>query len=333
MRTRVAFGGVALLAAVAAVGMASPAASSGPGRSIGTGPRTGRLPSLGAVVPSRLPRYIAYDPPGGGIWLVKPDGTDAHQVGPPDGTDPVWSPDATKILYQAPAPPNGQGVTEDAYVMNADGTDQHPIMPSAGSAGDWTTNWHDVGFQWSPDGKRIAFTRWSGIGLSEVWIANADGSDSRRVPIDVFGAGASFAPDGRRLVFGSPAEGEAVPHPPTGIYVVRPDGKDLRRVVVGRVGDPSWSPDGHGVIYLCLVDESGVHAICDRSRKPGRQRVLYADRYQSLLSLSWNANGSKILVTLERGENGTGRIALMSPSGGRLVKTGVRVAAGTYPDW
>ncbi|MGH3008751.1 MAG: TolB family protein [Gaiellaceae bacterium] len=286
-------------------------------------------------MPSRLPRYIAYDPPGGGIWLVKPDGTDAHQVGPPDGTNPVWSSDAKKILYQAPAPPNSQGgVTEDAYVMNADGTDQHPIMPSAVSSGDWIADWNDVDFQWSPDGKQIVFTQWSAIGLSDVWIANADGSDPHGVPIDVFGGGASFSPDGSHLVFGAYVyPSPHVPNRPlTGIYAVRPDGKGLRRIVVGGY-DSSWSPDGRNIIYFCLRDQTGFHGICERFRKPGSQRFLYADRYKTLLNLSWNANGSKILVTVERGQNGVGRIALMSPSGVRLVKIGVSVAAGTYPDW
>src|SRR5581483_10535027 len=36
---------------------------------VGNGPKTGRLPRLGALVSSRLPPFIAYDPPAGGIWL------------------------------------------------------------------------------------------------------------------------------------------------------------------------------------------------------------------------------------------------------------------------
>jgi Tol biopolymer transport system component len=336
MRTRVASGGVAL-AAVIAVGVFSPAALSGMNvlHVVGHGPRTGRLPSLGAVVSSRLPPYIAYDPPGGGIWLVKPDGTDAHQVGPPDGADPVWSPDATKILYQAPAPQNDQGVTADAYVMNADGTDQHPITPSAAQAGDWITYWSDGDFHWSPDGKHIVFTRRYGMGFSDVEIANADGSDPHAVPIRRFGVAASYSPDGSHLVFDSFAEGESTPSTATwGLYVVRRDGRGLRQITFyGGVGDPSWSPDGHRIIYSCLEDNSGFHGICEVSGKPRRERVLYANRYQTLVDPSWNANGRKILVTVERGENRPGQIALMSPSGGRLVKTGVLVAAGTYPDW
>lgn len=331
--------GVVAIAAVAAVGVFSPAASGlvrASGASERQGPTAGRLPSLGVVVHSRLPRYIAYDPPSGGIWLVKPDGTDAHQVGPPDGSDPVWSPDAKQILYQAPAPQNDQGVTADAYVMNADGTDQHPIMPSAGAAGDWWTAWQDVDFHWSPDGKQIVFTQWSGEGLSTVEIANADGSDPHAVPIEVNGLAASFSPDGSHLVLDSHAEGEPSPSTATwGIYVVRPDGRGLRQITFyGRVGEPSWSPDGHSIVYSCLEDNSGFHGICELFRKPRRrERVLYANRYQTLLHPSWSGNGRKILVTLERGQDRPGQIALMSPSGGRLVKTGIFLAAGTYPDW
>jgi Tol biopolymer transport system component len=298
---------------------------------VGNGPRTGKLPSSSAAVSTRLPPYIAYDPPAGGIWFVKPNGADAHEVGPQEGNNPVWSPDAKEILYQAPAQQNDQGVTTDTYVMNADGTDQHPIMPSAGGEG--VGAWSDVGFHWSADGKRIVFTKyfWDS---SAIEIANADGSDPHAVPIGVNGVAASFSPDGNHLVFvDSSAENNPTPTR-WGIYAVKPDGKGLRRMTFdGGVDAPSWSPDGHRVIYSCLENNSGFHGICELSGKRGRQRILHANKSQTFLHPSWNANGRKIIVTVERNQNGPGQIAFMSPTSGRLVKTGILLAAGTHPDW
>jgi hypothetical protein len=308
---------------------------------VGKGPKTGRLPRLGAVLSSQLPPFIAYDPPAGGIWLVKPDGSDAHQVGPPDATDPVWSPDATQILYQAPAPQNDQGVTADLYVMNAEGADQHPIMPSAGIVHDPTWGdeccWMDYDFHWSPDGKQIIFTNLV-QGFTGVEIANADGSSERMVPNTWTGSSASLSPDASYLTFEVYPEHIVSAASGWGIYVVKPDGTGLRQITFGGgVGEPSWSPDGTRITYGCLGTfdlARGAHGVCELSGKPARQRILYMTRSQSLFfHPTWNANGTKILVTIEQGENGPEQIGLMPPSGGPPVKTGILIASGTYPDW
>jgi Tol biopolymer transport system component len=303
---------------------------------VGQGPKTGRLPTLDQVVPSQLPPFIAYDPPAGGIWLVKPDGSDAHQVGPPDATGPVWSPDATRILYTAPAPQNSQGVSMDLYVMNADGTDQHPVMPADGGVP--PSNWRDSDFHWSPDGKEIVFTRQYELG-NDLEIANADGSDAHSVGVAVDTPfSAAFSPDGSYLAFDVYPEHVLSVQSAWGIYVAKPDGTGLRQLTFGGdVGDPSWSPDGTRIIYGCLGSNAyalaqGANGICELSGNPARQRILYMNRAESL-EPTWNANGTKILLTVENGANGPEQLALMSPSGGPPMKIGVLLASRTYPDW
>ena len=319
---------------------------------VGNGPKTGIFPSslLGAVVPSRLPPFIGYDPPAGGIWLIKPDGSDAHQVGPPDGTDPVWSPDATKILYQA---------SGDLYVMNADGSGQRLIMPSAGGGcggSDMCWFYVDSGFHWSADGKQIVFATHNGTGTG-VATANADGSEPYGVGVTGFEGfqvlSPNFSPDGGWIVFDlssggttPTAAGVAAWRRQQGLYVTRADGGGMGEYMTqvtfgGGVDDPSWSSGrGHKVVYGCLHD----HAICElfpvpRSHivypngSPARQRILYMNKNQTLLHPTWNATGTKILVTIKETENGQEQIALMSPSGGRPVVTGLLLASGTYPDW
>ena len=288
---------------------------------VGKGPRTGNLPSLDSIVPRQLPPFIAYDPPAGGIWLMKPDGSEAHQAGPADATGPVWSPGATRILYTAAAPQNDSFIRDQLYVMNADGSDRRSLMPSAG--GFFHGTWSDAGFHWSPDGKQVVFSY--GQYLSgDIEIANADGSNAHPVPNTEWGWGASFSPDGGHIVFGDngyQGPGRTTSPVKQGIYVIKPDGSGRRQLTFGGgVGSPSWSPDGTRIIYSCLIDANGqAHAICELSGNPTRQRVLYRNPHQTFVDPTWNADGSEILVTLNRSGLGADGIALMSPSGGRPV--------------
>jgi len=286
----------------------------------GKGPRTRTLPSLGASVPSRLPPFVAYDPPAGGIWLMKPDGSDVHQVGPSTASGPAWSPNAAQILYTAAAPQNGELISDDLYVMNADGTDRHPLMPWGG--GEFDGIWSDSDSHWSPDGKQIVFTQ--SCSANNIEIADADGSGAHPVPNTSGAAEASFSPDGSYIVFAGGVGGGcghvmALPDPAvSGIYVIKRDGTGLRELTFGGgVQDPSWSPDGSRIIYGCLVDEDGqAHAICELSGAPARQRILYQSRNRTFIDPTWNANGTRIVVTLAPSQ-GAEEIALLSPSGGR----------------
>jgi hypothetical protein len=62
-----------------------------------------------------------------------------------------------------------------------------------------------------------------------------------------------------------------------------------------------------------------AHAICELSGNPPRQRILYRNSNDTFVDPRWNADGTKILVTLDRSVFGPDGIALMSPSGGPPV--------------
>jgi TolB protein len=84
---------------------------------------------------------------------------------------------------------------------------------------------------WSPDDKRIAFSRGGSI-----WIVNARGGGLRRI---VRGAGPTWSPDGRRIALYR-----------GGIFVVNLDGSELQRLTVGdEDAEPAWSPNGREIAY------------------------------------------------------------------------------------
>ena len=100
----------------------------------------------------------------------------------------------------------------------------------------------------SPDGTRIAYFDGKGDHSHSLWVANADGTERRALLDDEFsGAGhmraLTWSPDGGWLAFTTDDS----------LYLVRPDGAALRRVVSGDfVTAPAvqWSRDGSRIAYL-----------------------------------------------------------------------------------
>jgi len=295
--------------------------ASGGGGAGGNGGGVAGLPTLGPIIPRQLPPFIAYDRADAGIWLMKPDGSDAHEVGPPNAANPVWSPDASEILYTAPAPPSDQNVTDDLYVMNADGSDQRLIMPSAGFM------WDDSGFQWSPDGKQIIFTEGVEDGASWIAIVNADGTPAAfSFPVVGWSDDATYAPDGNYIAFGSEPDQPNPVASESNIYVGKRDGTVAQQITNGGGAlYPRWSPDGNSLIYSCDLDSNG--------RGDPTPHTLYTDPTRTIFGgPTWNATGSEILLTI--GEtDGTYQVALLSPSGGTPTEITHPPGSNASSDW
>ena len=130
----------------------------------------------------------------------------------------------------------------------------------------WTVAWEDDP-TWSPDRRRLAFTRGTpvchsatcdGSNDTSVWTAFASGAPPRRLtrPSDGYADSApAWSPDGRSVAF--------IRHFPTdagsedGVYLVDAAGRDLRRLteVRAQTRQIAWSPDGTRIaVGLVLVD-------------------------------------------------------------------------------
>ncbi len=134
-----------------------------------------------------------------------------------------------------------------------------------------SSNAHDKGARWSPDGRKIAFIS-DMSGEDELYLSDQDGSgaperlttngDQMRFP-------PVWSPDGKRLAF-SDKSGQ--------LWVLEVANKKLTRVVrdsTGNMGDQSWSPDSrwlafslsHGnrfrSIYVWGVGDGALHAVTD----------------------------------------------------------------------
>jgi len=157
-----------------------------------------------------------------------------------------------------------------------------------------TRAWEDQP-TWSPDGRRLAFTRGSpvchaatcaGSNDTSLWTAYASGAPPRRLthPPDGYADSApAWSPDGRSLAFirMSPTDDSPV----DGIYLVDAAGRTLRRLTQTRplASRLFWSPDGRTIAAgRDLVDaRTGEVSRADaRARlglpSPDRKLIAYA---------------------------------------------------------
>ncbi len=217
---------------------------------------------------------------GGGsqIWVMNPDGSDAHVASDEFSTcgytytSLTWAPSGDRLAAECwgdvsifdlrsgqshPIPvssrpwpsdpdwsPDGKRLAVSVpnnggvSVVNPDGTGLAPLLSNATDA------------TWSPDGKRLAFVV-SAVDHEYIMIANADGSGRTRVTPDsiAFFEAPTWSSDGKWLAFhalttlcsraGTPSQ-YCYTH--YGIFVVRADGSGLKRLTPDSLeaSRPSW---------------------------------------------------------------------------------------------
>jgi Tol biopolymer transport system component len=125
-----------------------------------------------------------------------------------------WSPDGRKILLSclkcAAGPRSRFSGWGEVYVMNADGSALRNLTRDPRTEGRP---------EWSPDGRKIAFTRIEPGERSEIVVMNADGSGKRKL---AEGGGPVWSPDGRKIAFTSDRSGKLE------IYAMNADGSGQR---------------------------------------------------------------------------------------------------------
>jgi len=180
----------------------------------------------------------------GEIWLLRADGS--QRVLARNAAHPAWSPDGRAIAFERAAPqgdPFSAIWTDDIWVVHADGTGLRRLTSSPMTENEPA---------WSPDGRKIIFTRDPGYELPEIWVMNADGSAKRRLTRDANrDDDPAWSPDGSKIAFASSALDSFID---SNIYVMQADGSGRRLLASGHgehfgLYEPGWSPDGTRIVF------------------------------------------------------------------------------------
>ncbi len=207
--------------------------------------------------------------------------------------------------------------------------------------------------RWSPDARRLAFLRRE-AGISQIWLASADGGSARQLTdLPIGGGDPVWSPDGRRIAFAAterPLGNGADPfvvarldyrsdgtglRPTTGTHLVVVDVSSgtTARIVDGaafraapgwtRPTAPVWSPDGTHLAHtwsaaagdLDVVPRLAVHVVSADGGVP--RRITPAESF--LVVADWSPDGTELLLTgQERFEMGHVRLFTVPADGGPL---------------
>jgi Tol biopolymer transport system component len=192
----------------------------------------------------------AFDQPFGGSRIINVDDGTARDVG---GEDPnlfnpcgTPSPDGTLLLCETFSEDGSQNGIHT--IRSSDGGGLTQITSNPG--GD------DVPGDWSPNGKRIVFERFTPDGSVGMFVVNINGTGLKQItPGFDFSSSGNWSPQGNEIVFSQ----HVTPDVHSSVWVVHADGSGLHEINVqpasacgGANADPDalgcnhlvWSPDG-----------------------------------------------------------------------------------------
>lgn len=241
--------------------------------------------------------YVLQGAAGLDLIVARADGTDPRVlVAGFDGFGGVsWSPDGKQIVLAST-----EGGASQLVIVNADGSGSQ-VVEGAGLA---------AYPAWRPGGRQIAFRSQQKDGTSAVFLADADGSNVRRLDLlDATTADGSYgdlrwSPDGTRLTYMS--ESFALDDPGVRIHVVDVDAEGgvvdhPMRFVPGSSdeGGPAWSPESTHLAFNLV--QNGQRQIAVTEPVDGAPVRLIGPIIPSAmggLGHAWSPDGRTLLVAV-----------------------------------
>lgn len=234
-------------------------------------------------VDAQVTQKIIFYGSGGTIYTLNLDGSGLTLIGQDGGGrhNPELSPNGLKIAYDHCLQNQSGPLKCHIYTMNSDGTNVVDLAANS--------NTQDSNPTWSPDGTKIAFTRYENDPYtSKIFVFNADGTNAYEIASNA--TRPTWSPDGTKIAytiggkiavsnvdgsnqtiisaaFGCNGNGyyNYPAWSPDGtriavmanstcnnnynIATMKTDGTDVIVVTTGKVTVPSWTPDSSKILY------------------------------------------------------------------------------------
>jgi TolB protein len=279
------------------------------------------------------------------IYAGNPDGSHRRRLthaaaGVADDL-PDWSPDGSHILFERFFQPQSKLPTVADQVMRVD-TDGGNLRRVGSCRGACLGN-DDP--QYSPDGRRIVFTRpmrVKGTKLVElgVWVMNSDGSHAHEISKSVAGRSEDhepgWSPDGKDIVF-TRLNDSAMPMNKQALFIVASTGGNARRITAWSLdaGGANWSPRGSTIIFESYRDCSCAKTSQIYTVAADGSRLRRLTSHGRNIEPAWSPDGRQIVYAHQPrvGSNHLPDLWVMTSNGGHrkpLVQTKLWESE---PDW
>jgi Tol biopolymer transport system component len=252
------------------------------------------------------------------IYLLTPDDEINLTNDPEEDIESDLSADGTKVVFSS----DREGVYH-LYVVNVDGSGLEKLTHEA--AGDFSP-------RWSPDGKRIAFSR-----AGAVWVMNSDGTNAEQItmpereqtaaPCRAGGFLGGWSPDGEKITFYAASVTRSLGQ----VCIVNADGSDLTVVVSEPPGyhvEPAWSPDGEWIAFRSIRE--GNHDIYI-VRPDGSDATNVTDHPALDLEPDWSPDGKWIVFGSDR--SGSTDLYMIRPDGTDAARLTTSGGKDSDPSW
>ena len=185
---------------------------------------------------------------------------------------------------------------------------------------------------WSPDGRRIAFSKSDGYHGAAIYVIDADGTNLTRLsPEGAYDASPTWSPDGRRIAFESMRDstgyGGVNSWLDPEIYVMNADGTNQVRLTK-HLGHndytPAWSPDGSRIAYVSdTVGHSYIYVINADGTNPVQLTSGEHEDYDP----AWSPDGRRIAFS------GSSNLFVVDADGANLTPLAPASIIGGQPAW
>jgi Tol biopolymer transport system component len=233
-------------------------------------------------------------------YLVRPNGTDAHQImvdTPGEVKHPDWSPDGLRLAVS---------IDDSIWVTDADGS--HAQLARGGGCCDFPA--------WSPDGTKLAFTGYSGESLGSKprtsWIVVLDLATKqettvveteRPLLVDV----PRWSPDGNKLVVGVHEMDEEGFETGAAIAIVPASGGELRYLTEFTMFAyyPDWSWVTNTIVFdtETMVDQKTPNPSADTANlftiQPdgsGLMQITDTAAGTRIIQPTWTPDGTSVIA-------------------------------------